>query len=104
MLLETLELKAKGVRVRLTSEFSAICPLSKTVDKYVLEVEYVGNGRFVELGSLRRYLDSFKDQEWYHEDLCERILFDFKKVLNTKVKVKLTSYYCGIKVEVEKTS
>jgi len=72
MSLEVLELKARGVRVRLASEFSAICPISKTVDKYVVEIEYVGNDRFIELGSLRRYLDSFRDQEWYHEELCEK--------------------------------
>jgi len=104
MPLEVLELKARGVRVRLTSEFSAICPLSKTIDKYVVEIEYVGDGRFIELGSLRQYLDSFRKQEWYHEELCEKILFDLKEVLNTRVRVKLTSCYCGIKVEVEKAS
>lgn len=101
MVLETLTLKA-GVRVHLTTSFSAVCPISKTVDRYVVEIEYEGNGRYLELGSLRRYLDSFEGQEWFHEELCERIAEDLGKTLGVPVRVKLRSSYLGIAVEVEK--
>jgi len=99
--LETLTLKA-NVRVHLAARFSAVCPISKTVDEYMVEIEYEGNGKYVELGSLRRYLDSFKGQEWYHEELCEKITEDLGKILNVPIKVKLKSNYLSITVEIEK--
>lgn len=101
MKLETLTLKA-NVHVRLTAEFSAVCPISKTVDEYTVEIEYEGKGKYIELSSLRRYLDSFAGQEWYHEELCEKIAKDLGKILGVPVKVKLKSDYLGIAVEIEK--
>lgn len=99
--LETLTLKAR-VRVHLTASFSAVCPISKTVDEYTVEIEYEGDGKYVELGSLRSYLDGFKGQEWFHEELCEKIAEDLGRALGVPVKVKLKSNYLGITVEVEK--
>jgi NADPH-dependent 7-cyano-7-deazaguanine reductase QueF len=101
--LETLTLKAR-VRVRLVTRFSAVCPVSKTVDEYTVEIEYEGDGRYLELGSLRRYLDSFAGQEWFHEELCERIARDLGKTLGAPVKVRLKSSYLGMLIEVEKTA
>jgi NADPH-dependent 7-cyano-7-deazaguanine reductase QueF len=99
--LETLDLGAR-VRVRLAASFAAVCPLSKAVDEYVAEIEYEGRGRYLELGSLRRYLDSFRSQERYQEELCERIAEDLAGVLGVPVRVKLRSAYLGVAVEVEK--
>jgi NADPH-dependent 7-cyano-7-deazaguanine reductase QueF len=100
-MLELLEIPAR-VRVLLRASFSAVCPVSKTVDEYAVEIEYGGNGRYVELGSLRRYLDGFRGQEWFHEELCERIWSDLKRLLNVPVRVRLTSEYLGVTVAVEK--
>jgi NADPH-dependent 7-cyano-7-deazaguanine reductase QueF len=100
--LETLTLKAT-VRVHLVTCFSAVCPISKTVDEYMIEIEYEGYGKYIELGSLRHYLDSFKGQEWFHEELCEKVANDLGKALGVPVKVKLKSNYLGITVEVEKS-
>ena len=93
-----------NVKVTLRTEFTAICPVSETVDIYEVEVEYDGKGEFIELGSFKRYLESFRNEKIYHEQLCEKIWKDIKYVLgeNTPVKVKLTSRYLGITVTVEK--
>ena len=103
VVMEAVEIPAR-VRVLLRASFSAVCPVSKTVDEYEVEIEYEGYGKFVELGSLRRYLDSFKGQEWFHEELCEKIWRDVKSALGGRapVKVGLTSKYLGITVVVEK--
>jgi NADPH-dependent 7-cyano-7-deazaguanine reductase QueF len=99
--LEALDLGAR-VRVRLAARFSAVCPLSGSIDEYVAVIEYEGRGRYLELGSLRRYLDSFRLQEWYHEELCEKIAEDLAGILGVPVRVTLRSAYLGVAVEVEK--
>jgi 7-cyano-7-deazaguanine reductase len=102
--LQTIKIGA-NVKVRLTAEFTAICPVSNTVDIYEAEVEYEGRGAYIELESFKRYLESFKNEKIYHEQLCERIWRDIKSVLreNVPVRVRLTSRYLGITVAVEKS-
>jgi NADPH-dependent 7-cyano-7-deazaguanine reductase QueF len=101
--LQTIRIDA-NVKVALRAEFTAVCPVSETVDIYEIEVEYEGKGEYIELESFKRYLESFRDAKIYHEQLCERIWRDVKYALgeNTPVRVKLTSRYLGITVTVEK--
>ena len=102
-ILQTIRIDA-NVKVRLKAEFTAVCPISDTADIYEIEIEYEGKGEFIELGSFKRYLESFRNEKIYHEQLCEKIWKDVKYVLgeNTPVRVKLTSRYLGITVVVEK--
>jgi 7-cyano-7-deazaguanine reductase len=88
----------------LKAEFTAVCPISETADIYEVEIEYEGKGEYLELGSFKRYLESFRNEKIYHEQLCEKIWNDVKYVLgeNTPVRVRLTSRYLGITVTVEK--
>jgi len=100
--LQTIRIDA-NVKVRLKAEFTAVCPISETADIYEVEVEYEGRGEYIELGSFKRYLESFRNEKIYHEQLCEKIWKDMKYVLgeNTPVRVRLTSRYLGITVVVE---
>jgi len=92
------------VKVRLKARFTAVCPISGAVDIYNLEVEYAGDGKYVEVGSFREYLDAFKCQSWHYEDLCEKIWKDLVQTLGegALVRVRLRSSYLGVAVEVEK--
>ena len=101
--LQTIRIDA-NVKIRLKAEFTAVCPISETADIYEVEIEYEGRGEYIELGSFKRYLESFRDTKIHHEQLCEKIWKDIKYVLgeNTPVRVRLTSRYLGITVTVEK--
>ena len=102
--LKVLKLKAR-VKVRLKARFSAICPVSKTKDDYTILIEYEpdkNNPLYVELSSLRRYLDSYRDKAIFHEALAEKIAKDLHSLLKPKsLRVVLYSSYLGINVEVE---
>jgi len=102
--LQTIRIDA-NVKIRLKAEFTAVCPISETADICEVEIEYEGRGEYIELGSFKRYLESFRDTKIYHERLCEKIWKDVKCTLgeNTPVRVRLTSRYLGITVTAEKS-
>lgn len=89
-------------KVVLKTTFKAICPISRTIDNYTLEIEYrPKDGVYIELSSLREYLNKFEDIEVFHEELAHIIAEDLFQVINPKyIKVKLISIYMGINVEV----
>ncbi|WP_054853566.1 hypothetical protein [Vulcanisaeta distributa] len=89
--------------VHLETSFSAICPVDRSIDNYVIEVEYKPACNddgciYIELNSLREYLDGFKDRVIYHEDLINELVNEFVRTLNPiEITVTLTSNYKGIK-------
>jgi len=92
-------------RVILETEFSAICPITKTVDEYVATIEYTPNndGIYVELKSLKEYLSKFKDVEIFHEDLAATLVRDLVETIKPKyLCVKLRSRFLGIDVTIIK--
>lgn len=101
--LQTVRIDA-NVKIRLKAEFTAVCPISETADIYEVEVEYEGKGEYLEQKSFKCYLESFRNEKIYHEQLCEKIWKDVKYVLgeNMPVRVRLTNRYLGITVVVEK--
>jgi NADPH-dependent 7-cyano-7-deazaguanine reductase QueF len=102
-MLRTLDLDVR-VRVKIEASFSAVCPVTGTEDGYTAVIEYEGRGRYLELVSLRRYLEQFKEQRWFHEELCEKIARDLAAALGTPVKVTLRTNFQGVLVEVEKVA
>jgi len=92
-------------RVSITAKMEAICPVTKTVDKYDITIEYVpnSNGIYIELKSLRKFLDSYKRREIYHEDLANEIAkYIYEIAKPKKLSIKLESNYVGMKVTVIK--
>jgi len=92
-------------RVIVEASFTAICPLTKTVDEYNVTIEYVPNeeGVYVELESLRKYLDSFKGVEIFHEDLAAELVRKLAKVVKPRyLSVRLRSRFLGMYVTVIK--
>src|SRR3984885_10890992 len=63
--------------IRMTiPEFSCLCPKTGQPDFATLELEYVPDGRCVELKSLKLYIWSFRDRGTFHEAVTNEILQD----------------------------
>ena len=63
--------------VRMTiPEFTCLCPKTGQPDFATLDLEYVPDGRCVELKSLKLYIGSFRDRGTFHESVTNEILHD----------------------------
>jgi len=63
------------IRIRVP-EFTCLCPKTGQPDFAEMTIEYVPEGRCVELKSLKLYAWSFRDQGAFHEAVTNRILSD----------------------------
>ncbi|MCI4435489.1 MAG: hypothetical protein JHC33_01585 [Ignisphaera sp.] len=98
-------IKAKLVDlVRIETNFEAVCPVTKTVDYYELVLTYTpSDGEYVELVSFKKFLESFKGVEIFHEDVAYRIAEEVCKAAKPKeVTVELRSIFMGMKVTIVK--
>lgn len=101
-----LSIRAKQVdEVVIRASLTAVCPLTKTVDAYELTLSYVPReGRYLELSSLKEYLEGFKDREVFHEDLASIIAESVCREISAEsVRVELRSTFLGMEVAVIKT-
>jgi len=57
-------------------EFTSICPKTGQPDFGVIEIEYVADKRCVELKSLKFYLQGYRNEGVFYEDVVNRILDD----------------------------
>src|SRR5262245_10497493 len=57
-------------------EFTCLCPVTGHPDFATITVEYAPGERIVELRSFKLYLQSFRDEGHFHEDVANRILND----------------------------
>lgn len=55
-------------------EFTSVCPKTGQPDFGSMVIRYVADQKCVELRSLKRYLQSFRDQGIFYEDVTNRIL------------------------------
>jgi 7-cyano-7-deazaguanine reductase len=62
-------------------EFTSVCPKTGQPDFGALTFTYVADGKCVELKSLKMYLQSFRDQGIFYEDVTNRILDDLVSIL-----------------------
>jgi len=104
---ETLEtINAKPVdKVIIVAKLKAICPITKTIDNYQLTIEYIpDDGKYIELKSLREYLDSFDGKEIFHEDLANELATTIYRTIKPKsLTLKLESEYLGMHITIIKT-
>lgn len=63
------------IRMRMP-EFTCLCPRTGQPDFAELHLEYVPDGRCIELKSLKIYVWSFRDEGHFHEAVTNRILAD----------------------------
>lgn len=57
-------------------EFTSVCPKTGQPDFGCVEVEYVADKLCVELKSLKLYLQSYRNEGVFYEDVVNRILED----------------------------
>jgi 7-cyano-7-deazaguanine reductase len=65
-------------------EFTSVCPKTGQPDFGKLTFEYVADQKCVELKSLKMYLQAFRNEGIFYENVTNRILDDFVAVLQPR--------------------
>jgi len=65
-------------------EFTCVCPRSGFPDFATLYIKYFPNERCVELKSLKLYINKFRNQKVFHEDVVNHILDDLVEALSPR--------------------
>ena len=65
-------------------EFTSVCPMTGQPDFGVLTFTYTPQRKCVELKSLKLYLQQFRNEGIYYENVTNRILDDFVAVLEPR--------------------
>lgn len=63
-------------------EFTCVCPRSGFPDFATLHIKYVPDQWCVELKSLKLYINGFRDQKIFHEDVTNLILDNLVELLD----------------------
>jgi 7-cyano-7-deazaguanine reductase len=66
-------------------EFTCLCPRSGFPDFATINIQYVPDQWCVELKSLKLYINKFRDDRVFHEDVTNRILDDLVELLEPKL-------------------
>jgi 7-cyano-7-deazaguanine reductase len=81
--------KRKYLIVHRASEFTSVCPKTGQPDFGIITISYIANRTCVELKSLKYYLQSFRNEGIFYENVINRILEDLVKVLKPRwIEVK----------------
>lgn len=70
--------------VHKANEFTSVCPKTGQPDFGVITISYVANEKCVELKSLKYYLQSFRNEGIFYENVTNRILEDLTKLLKPR--------------------
>ena len=70
--------------VHKTSEFTSVCPKTGQPDFGTVTISFIANKICVELKSLKFYLQSYRNEGIFYENVTNRILEDLIKVLKPK--------------------
>ena len=65
-------------------EFTCLCPRSGFPDFATIYITYTPDKWCVELKSLKLYINKFRDERVFHEDVTNRVLDDLVALLNPK--------------------
>ncbi len=65
-------------------EFTSVCPKTGQPDFGTIEIEYTPGALCVELKSLKLYLQAFRNQGVFYEDVVNRILDDLVEALQPR--------------------
>ena len=63
-------------------EFTCLCPRSGFPDFATIRIKYVPDKKCVELKSLKLYINGFRNQNVFHEDVTNNILSDLVNLLD----------------------
>ncbi|NJL23775.1 MAG: NADPH-dependent 7-cyano-7-deazaguanine reductase QueF [Calothrix sp. SM1_5_4] len=63
-------------------EFTCLCPRSGFPDFATIRIKYVPHKYCVELKSLKLYINGYRDEKIFHEDVTNKILDDLVKLLD----------------------
>ena len=66
------------------SWFTSICPKTGQPDFGEITIQYIAGKKCIELKSLKHYLQSFRNEGIYYENVVNRILDDLVKVTKPK--------------------
>jgi 7-cyano-7-deazaguanine reductase len=86
-LLEVFENKNGRRDYRITHsvhEFTSVCPKTGHPDFAVMDIEYIPESKCVELKSLKLYLQSFRNDGIFYENVTNRIADDLIKLLQPR--------------------
>ena len=86
-LLETFEnsfKKRNYLIVHKANEFTSVCPKTGQPDFGIITISYIANKKCVELKSLKYYLQSYRNEGIFYENVTNRILEDLVKVLKPR--------------------
>jgi len=73
-------------------EFTSVCPKTGQPDFGTIEIEYVADALCVELKSLKLYLQGFRNEGVFYEDVVNRILDDLVAALSPRT-MKVTGSF-----------
>ena len=65
-------------------EFTSVCPRTGQPDFGTIQIEYVADRRCVELKSLKLYLQGYRNEGVFYEDVVNRILDDLVAALKPR--------------------
>ncbi len=65
-------------------EFTAVCPKSGFPDFGTIFIHYIPDLSCIELKSLKLYINSYRDQGIFHEDVVNKILEDLVKACDPR--------------------
>lgn len=85
--LDTLENKNKDSKYVCIHEFpelTAVCPVTRLPDFYIMKIEYEPDERLIELKSFKLFLNSFRDVEILHEEITNEILNRLIRAINPR--------------------
>jgi 7-cyano-7-deazaguanine reductase len=63
-------------------EFTCVCPASGFPDFATIHIKYIPKDWCVELKSLKLYINQYRDQGIFHEDVSNKILDDLVQLLD----------------------
>jgi 7-cyano-7-deazaguanine reductase len=70
--------------VHKANEFTSVCPKTGQPDFGVITISYIAKKKCVELKSLKYYLQSFRNEGIFYENVINRILDDLSSLLKPK--------------------
>jgi 7-cyano-7-deazaguanine reductase len=70
--------------VHKSTEFTSVCPKTGQPDFGVITISYIADKKCVELKSLKYYLQSYRNEGIFYENVINRILEDLVKCLKPK--------------------
>jgi len=70
--------------VHKANEFTSVCPKTGQPDFGIITISYIAKKKCVELRSLKYYLQSFRNEGIFYENVINKILDDLVKVINPK--------------------